>query len=84
MGVITYELPLKIEGSWEACGWVPMGGPGYVFHVRLPMGWCHVGHGVPGVRLAAKHRQCGPVGWCARWHPGHARRQRAASRGVGP
>ena len=36
------------------------------------------------VRLAAKHRQCGPVGWCARWHPGHARRQRAASRGVGP
>ena len=60
-----------------------MGGPGYEFHVRLPMGWCHVGHGVPGVRLAADlHRQCGPVGWCARWHPGHARRQRAASRGA--
>ena len=78
--VITYELPLKIEGSWEACGWV--------HRLRISMfGYPWVGAmwgTVFGVRLAAKHRQCGPVGWCARWHPGHARRQRAASRGVGP
>ena len=62
-----------------------MGGPGYEFHVRLPIFGAMWGPVCPvsGWR-PAKHRQCGPVGWCARWHPGHARRQRAASRGVGP